>query len=228
MAGAASCAGVGLFDHTASLSDDDKARESPAIRWRHRPLRRERHHRFDLDQELGADEAFHDDERRGGWRRQVFVAHLADLGEAGDIDRVVVELDDGAEVCTEGFERALDVLEHLPRLGDDVAVADQLLRPCSARPAPRCRRRARAAPRRRACSRWVGVVPSGLVWVSRSVISLAPFAAASACVDAMRPVDSTARGRSRQALVTIHRLIFSLAPTRQRALDGGEGAEGYR
>jgi hypothetical protein len=55
----------------------------------------------------------------------VLVADLANHRELGGVDQVVDELDDLLEAGSDRLEGGLEVVEHLPRLGADVARPDQ-------------------------------------------------------------------------------------------------------
>src|SRR6266487_2939276 len=87
--------------------------------------------RVDLDQDVVAEEAADLDQRAG--RRlggvHVPVADRADGADLGHVDDEVVQLDyirPGSTCC---LERGAQVLEDLPGLGLDVALADQLAGP---------------------------------------------------------------------------------------------------
>ena len=89
--------------------------------------RRDYGDRFDLDEQVVADQSPDLHGGAGRWLLgiDVLVANLANHGELGGVDQVVGELDDLLEAGPDGLQRRPEVVEHLPRLGTDVARPDQ-------------------------------------------------------------------------------------------------------
>src|SRR5271168_3863575 len=86
---------------------------------------RGRHHRdrFDFDQGTGPGEGGDCDRRARGRRGGIdeAVPYLPELPDMGDVDEVVVELDDVLEAGADGGQRVLEVDEGLFRLGAKIA-----------------------------------------------------------------------------------------------------------
>src|SRR5437763_12736455 len=83
---------------------------------------------LDLDQYVRPEEPAHLDERarRRALRVDVLVTDRPHRGDVAHVGEEVAQLDDVAPGGIRAFESAGQVLEHLPRLGVDVSLADEL------------------------------------------------------------------------------------------------------